>query len=133
MQDKLLLHEHAPGQFSLPVRGAASTVIVKPEPPEADAARPGVAGVATNELFCLTLARECGLDTAAARMERFGEMAALVVVRYDRDMTRPPGAPFGRIHQEDLLGALASTRSSSTRGLSSSATPQQVASLQLRW
>src|SRR3546814_641863 len=86
MQDKLLLHEHAPGQFSLPVRGAASTVIVTPEPPEADAARPGVAGVATHAPFRLTLAPECGLHTAPPPLARLGAVAAVGVVRYDRDM-----------------------------------------------
>jgi serine/threonine-protein kinase HipA len=104
MQDKVLLHR-AGGSYLLPVDGAPSTLIVKPEPTESARADGLIFdGIATNELFCLTLARTCGLTVSEARVEKFGGTDALVVARYDRE-TRPDGSVV-RVHQEDLLGAL---------------------------
>lgn len=102
MQDKVLLHQ-IDGEYVLPVHGAASTLIIKPEPAAPTDGSPSLVGLATNELFCLTLARAAGLDVATARVEAFDATVALVVDRYDR---RLEGAVVVRIHQEDLLGAL---------------------------
>jgi serine/threonine-protein kinase HipA len=102
MQDKLLLHK-VNGEYMLPVHGAASTVIIKPEPPAPTDGSPSLAGLATNELFCLTLARASGLNVATARVETFDVTKAVVVDRYDR---RLEGDRVVRTHQEDLLGAL---------------------------
>jgi serine/threonine-protein kinase HipA len=104
MQDKLLLHR-VDGRFAVPIDGAASTLIVKPEP-VASTRTDGMvfAGIATNELYCLTLARRCGLPVPPAQVERFGDVAALVVTRYDREVLAD--GTVRRVHQEDLLGAL---------------------------
>jgi serine/threonine-protein kinase HipA len=101
VQDKVLLHRDADG-WLLPINGAPSTLIVKPEPPH----RHGMAsyaGLATNEAFCSALARRCGIDAATSSVQRFGETSALVVERYDR-VVAADGVT--RVHQEDLLGAL---------------------------
>jgi serine/threonine-protein kinase HipA len=100
MQDKILLHRDVDG-WHRPVDGASSTVIIKPQPrPSGNRDYPGLT---TNELYCLTLADACGIPAARATVERFGELEALVVERYDRTVT-PAGVT--RIHQEDFLGAL---------------------------
>lgn len=102
MQDKVLLHQED-GAYLLPLDGAPSTLIVKPEPAPRVGEGLHLPGLATNELFCLTLARLSGLRVATARVEVFGETRALLVDRYDR--VSAPGAVH-RVHQEDLLGAL---------------------------
>ena len=54
-----------------------------------------------NEAFCMTLAVEAGLD--AAEVEPWSEPRPFLLVRrYDRG----PGAPDGRLHQEDFCQAL---------------------------
>jgi serine/threonine-protein kinase HipA len=101
MQDKVLLHR-IDDAFFLPIDGAPSSLIVKPEPPiRADGL--DLTGLATNELYCLTLARKCGLGAAEATVERFGGIPALVVVRFDR--VERDGR-LERLHQEDLLAAM---------------------------
>lgn len=99
-QDKLLLHRDRRG-YLLPINGAPSSLIVKPEPQESKTPLPGLA---SNELLCLTLAARTGLDVARASIERFGTVPSLVVQRFDRK--RVKGGELERIHQEDLLGAL---------------------------
>lgn len=105
MQDKVLLHRVGEDYF-VPVNGAPSTIIVKPEPPVRDGEQPSLAGVATNELFCGVLARRAGLDVAEARVEHFGGTPALVGQRYDRTVL--DDGTVTRRHQEDLLSALGS-------------------------
>jgi serine/threonine-protein kinase HipA len=103
MQDKLLLHRPPTSRtFSLPVHGAPSTLIVKPEPP----AEPGrdFTGLASNEVFCLGLAAACGLEAASGYVRTFGTTPALFVRRYDRRYET--GGQVVRIHQEDLLSAM---------------------------
>jgi serine/threonine-protein kinase HipA len=103
MQDKVLLHR-LEGRYVLPVDGAPSTLIVKPEPRNRSGGGPDLDGLATNELLCLTLARLCELPAADASIDVFGETRAIVVERYDR-ILRADGR-VERVHQEDLLGAL---------------------------
>ena len=105
MQDKVLLHRHD-GEWFLPLHGAASSRILKPEPPPSlrHDGRAGFAGLATNELFCLKLAARCGMRVATAAVEPFGDTPTLVVERYDR-RADADGAVV-RLHQEDLLSAL---------------------------
>lgn len=103
LQDKLLLHRPTRSRrYYRPTFGAPSTVIVKPEP--APSLGRHLDGVATNEVFCLTLARRCGLPTASARVERFGDVDCAVIDRYDRSYRA--GGEVDRIHQEDLLAAM---------------------------
>ncbi|HET6398219.1 MAG TPA: HipA domain-containing protein [Candidatus Thermoplasmatota archaeon] len=101
VQDKLVLHRRG-RQWYQPVGGAPSTVIVKPEPPP----RHGVslAGLATNEAFCLALARRAGLPAARADVRRLGGRPCLVVRRYDRRLL--PDGTVERLHQEDFLSAM---------------------------
>jgi serine/threonine-protein kinase HipA len=103
MQDKVVLHRDR-NDWYLPLEGAPSTIIVKPEPPKPSGDLPGVEGVVTNEAFCLRLARAADLDAATATIEHFAGKPALVVDRYDR-ATAVTGEVV-RVHQEDLLGVL---------------------------
>lgn len=102
LQDKLLLHR-PPRSRSLhrPLNGAPSTLIVKPEPIPPEGGR-SLAGLVTNELFGLLLARAARLPAASARAETIAGHPCLVVERYDRQRGSPPV----RIHQEDLLMAM---------------------------
>lgn len=52
---------------------------------------------------CLDAARRAGLIVSRARIERFAEIGAIVVERYDRRML---GDRIRRVHQEDLCQAL---------------------------
>jgi len=101
MQDKVLLHRIG-DRYCLPLDGAPSSLIVKPEPP---VGRDGFdfSGLATNELYCLTLARRCGLRAAEAMVDTFGGTPAVVITRFDR--VERDGV-LERLHQEDLLGAM---------------------------
>lgn len=103
VQDKLLLHR-PPGSKRLyrPLHGAASTLIVKPEPDPDDRTRIPLPGLATNELFGLLLARAVGLDVADAAVIDVAGRPCLIVERFDRDRRIDPPV---RIHQEDLLMA----------------------------
>lgn len=76
---------------------AATTHIIKP----------GVKHLkeqAFNEHFCLRLANACGIAAAKSELVFFGNIPAIVVSRFDREII----APFNvkRIHQEDLCQAL---------------------------
>ncbi len=102
VQDKVVLHRSG-GQFHLPINGAPSTVIIKPEPRNTRDGALNFPGLATNELYCLTLAGLCGLDVADATVEHFDTVPALVVDRYDRYLR---DGRVERLHQEDLLSAL---------------------------
>jgi serine/threonine-protein kinase HipA len=55
-----------------------------------------------NEAFCMNLARQVGLDVAAARPRIAEGQEYLLVHRFDRD----PEVPDGRVHQEDFCQAL---------------------------
>jgi serine/threonine-protein kinase HipA len=103
VQDKLLLHRPARSKtLYRPLHGAASTLIVKPEPDPDDRARLPLPGLATNELFCLLLARAVGLEAADASVIDVAGRPCLVVERYDRERRTVPPT---RLHQEDLLTA----------------------------
>jgi len=97
LQDKLLLVKLADGTWGRPLHGRPSTHILKADDPH----RPGLVEA---EAQCLALAREAGLTTIDAELERIGERSCLIVSRFDRG-----GGPdqVHRIHQEDLCQALA--------------------------
>ena len=84
------------GRIFLPLGDTPSTHIMKPEPDR-------FPGLAMNELFCLQLAAEVGLNVPAAEIGTANEMPYLVVSRYDRvsDAGR-----ICRVHQEDICQAL---------------------------
>jgi serine/threonine-protein kinase HipA len=96
-QSKLLLVKTADG-WALPLNGAASTHILKPEPVDM------MRGYAANEGFCMDLARRCELTTAASEVRSFGGWDTYIVERYDRYLDAD-GVPR-RLHQEDFCQAL---------------------------
>jgi serine/threonine-protein kinase HipA len=63
-------------------------------------------GLATNEYFCMRLASQCGLPTAAVELIAAADRPCLVVERFDRE---PRRWPCRRTHQEDLCQALGLT------------------------
>jgi serine/threonine-protein kinase HipA len=85
------------GRIFLPVRGAASTHILKP-------ASTRLYATVENELFCLRLAAAVGIRVAAASMGRAGGRPYLLVERYDRRIIEPHRV--ARAHQEDFCQAL---------------------------
>ena len=85
------------GQIAVPVNGAPSTHILKPD-------NPRLPGSVQNEALCMVLARRMGLDVAPVTTGVAGERGYLLVSRYDRTGT---GSEVRRLHQEDFCQALA--------------------------
>ena len=84
------------GRWGVPRGRTPTTHILKPTLPTLD-------GHAENEHLCLELARELGLPTATSKVQRFEDLTAVVVERYDRV---PLDGVVRRVHQEDLCQAL---------------------------
>jgi len=101
IQNKAVLVRNRDGRFGKPLDGMPSSHILKPELPGND-----YSGLATNEYFCMRLARQCGLSAASVELVEVAGRACLVVERFDRDLD---GWPYRRIHQEDLCQALGLT------------------------
>jgi serine/threonine-protein kinase HipA len=97
MQPKLLLTRLPDGAWSYATDGAPSTHILKPE----EEAYPGGA---SNEAWCMRLAKACGLTTVDAEVLNVAGRPVFCVSRYDR---RVDGDDIERIHQEDFCQALA--------------------------
>ena len=95
-QDKLpvALHEN---QLAIPVNGAPSTYILKPD-------NPRLLDSVQNEALCMVLAKRIGLPTAPVTTGTAGERRYLLVARYDRSISDADGAR--RVHQEDFCQAL---------------------------
>jgi serine/threonine-protein kinase HipA len=94
-QDKMLLHQTMAG-WTLPLQGAPSTHIFKPEPTR-------YPGLAVAEAWSLRAAASA-TTTASARLEvAAGHRPTLIVTRYDRVIT---SEGVQRIHQEDMCQAL---------------------------
>ena len=85
------------GQIAVPINGAPSTHILKPD-------NPRLPGSVQNEALCMVLARRMGLDVAPVTTGMAGERSYLLVSRYDRAGT---GDEVHRLHQEDFCQALA--------------------------
>lgn len=83
-------------QLALPLNGAPSTLILKP-----DNAR--LPGMPENEAYCLHLARQCGLNAAGVAVLAVQDRKALVILRYDRQISAGHG--IVRCHQEDFVQA----------------------------
>jgi serine/threonine-protein kinase HipA len=94
-QDKLLLARIAQ-RWALPIDGAPSTHILKPEPD----LWPGLAAA---EAWALRVASAATPTSAAKLSTELGARPVIVVTRYDR---HHPGDRIIRIHQEDLCQAL---------------------------
>lgn len=84
------------GAVAIPVNGASSTHILKPD-------NPRLVGSVQNEALCMVLARRCGLNVAPVTTGLAGERSYLLVDRYDRT---GEGAAVQRLHQEDFCQAL---------------------------
>ena len=96
-QDKAVLVREEGGGWSVPLGGASSTHILKPESEE-------FPGLVENEWYCMELARKAGLETACVDVEVIGGKRVLVVKRHDRRAVA--GGGLERIHQEDMAQAL---------------------------
>lgn len=83
-------------QLALPLAGAPSTIILKPD-------NPRLSGITENEIYCLRLAGAIGLRAAEASIIATAKRAAICVLRYDRRVTR--SGDIQRIHQEDFAQA----------------------------
>ena len=84
------------GQIAVPINGAPSTHILKPD-------NPRLPGSVQNEALCMVLARRIGLNVAPVTTGIAGERSYLLVERYDRTGT---GNNVHRLHQEDFCQAL---------------------------
>lgn len=97
VQSKLSVRLLDDGRLGIPVDGAPSSHILKPDNPGR------LWGSVHNEAFCLTLARRVGLSAPVVTTGQAGERQFLLVERYDRvreeDLLR-------RLHQEDFCQAL---------------------------
>jgi serine/threonine-protein kinase HipA len=84
------------GAVAIPVNGAPSTHILKPD-------NPRLIGSVQNEALCMVLARRCGLSAAPVITGLAGARSYLLVSRYDRQVD---GDVVRRLHQEDFCQAL---------------------------
>jgi serine/threonine-protein kinase HipA len=97
LQQKLIVTRAPNGRFGQPIGGAPSTHIIKPS-------LLGWTDIASNEAYCLRLARCCGLTTAMSDVAEIGGLSCLVVERFDRTLTND--MRIVRVHQEDFCQAL---------------------------
>ena len=84
------------GLVAIPINGASSSHILKPD-------NPRLVGSVENEALCMVLARRCRLDVASVMTGKAGDRSYLLVKRYDRV---GEGLNIRRLHQEDFCQAL---------------------------
>jgi serine/threonine-protein kinase HipA len=96
VQSKIGVAINAKGEICVPVNGAPSTYILKP-----DSER--LYGGVQNEALCLTLARRIGLNAPEVTTGTAGKRSYLLVTRYDRI---EQNGRWRRLHQEDFCQAL---------------------------
>ena len=85
------------GDFlAIPLNGAPSTLIVKPD-------NPNLPGITENEVWCLRMAQAVGIDAAQATILQSSNRTAIAVLRYDRRVGR--SGQLLRLHQEDFAQA----------------------------
>ncbi|MBG6118186.1 MULTISPECIES: type II toxin-antitoxin system HipA family toxin [unclassified Sphingobium] len=89
----LLIDDH----IALPAPGQPTSHILKPPIARFEQ-------TTENEYYCMTLAREIGLDVASVTMRRVQDQSFLLIERYDR--TRDADGRLVRLHQEDFAQAL---------------------------
>ncbi|MBA2460858.1 MAG: type II toxin-antitoxin system HipA family toxin [Actinobacteria bacterium] len=97
VQQKLIVTRTPWGKIGQPLGGAPSTHIIKPS-------IAGWTDIATNEAFCLGVARCCGLTTATSQTTEISGTSCLIVERFDRTLTDE--LRIVRLHQEDFCQAL---------------------------
>jgi serine/threonine-protein kinase HipA len=96
VQSKLAVAVDEAGRICIPLEGAPSTHILKP-----DSER--LQGGVQNEAFCLTLARQIGIPAPQVTTGKAADRTYLLVPRYDR---MPANGRWRRLHQEDFCQAL---------------------------
>jgi serine/threonine-protein kinase HipA len=82
--------------LAIPLNGAPSTLIVKPD-------NPNLPGITENEVWCLRMAQAVGIEAAQATILRASGRTAIGVLRYDRRLGR--NGKIMRLHQEDFAQA----------------------------
>jgi serine/threonine-protein kinase HipA len=98
MQSKIVLARDETQWFQV-TEGYPSTHIIKPPSPRN-------LTITFDEEFGFRAAKAAGLTDRRAWIESFDGVRGLVIERYDR----APGAPQGRIHQEDMNQALGASK-----------------------
>jgi serine/threonine-protein kinase HipA len=96
VQSKLGVAVTADGQICMPLEGAPSTHVLKP-----DSKR--LFGSVLNEALRLTLARRCGIKTPRVTTGRAGARTYFLVERYDRQQM---SNRWQRLHQDGFCQAL---------------------------
>jgi serine/threonine-protein kinase HipA len=97
VQSKLGVVLDTRGQICIPLNGAPSTHILKPDVVDR------LNGSVQNEALCLTLAKLCDLDVPDVTTGVAGARTYLLVNRYDRRLS---SGRWRRLHQEDFCQAL---------------------------
>lgn len=82
--------------FAIPMHGAPSNVIIKPD-------NPVLPGIVENEAYCLAMANCIGIAAAEATILPIGSRSGLMVQRFDR-IARSDGS-IRRLHQIDFAQA----------------------------
>ena len=82
--------------LAIPLNGAPSTLIVKPD-------NPNLPGITENEVWCLRMAQAIGIEAAQATILQSSKRTAIGVLRYDRRIGR--SGRLLRLHQEDFAQA----------------------------
>jgi serine/threonine-protein kinase HipA len=82
--------------LAIPLNGAPSTLIVKPD-------NPNLPGITENEVWCLRMAQAIGIEAAQATILQSSKRTAIGVIRYDRRVGR--SGQLLRLHQEDFAQA----------------------------
>ena len=82
--------------LAIPLNGAPSTLIVKPD-------NPNLPGITENEVWCLRIAQVIGIEAAQATILQSSKRTAIGVLRYDRRVGR--SGQLLRLHQEDFAQA----------------------------
>ena len=100
-QDKVALVRKHDGTWAVPLGGAPSTHILKPQSRR-------FTGLVENEHWCMTVARTAGVNAACTEIATVAGTTVLIVQRYDRAKT--PGGGLARVHQEDMAQALGRTQ-----------------------
>jgi serine/threonine-protein kinase HipA len=82
--------------LAIPLNGAPSTLIVKPD-------NPNLPGITENEVWCLRMAQAIGIAAAKVTILQSSKRTAIGVLRYDRRVGRSD--QLLRLHQEDFAQA----------------------------
>lgn len=82
--------------LAIPLNGAPSTLIVKPD-------NPNLPGITENEVWCLRMAQAIGIEAAQTTIVQSSKRTAIGVLRYDRRVGR--SGQLLRLHQEDFAQA----------------------------